>query len=127
MRVALEKVEGIETVSVTLKRGVAHLTLKKGNTVSLADLRRIIKEAGYSSRDATIAVVGIVHTGRQGLTLEVQGTREVFDLVAEHGKPPADLERGVDRTVEITGTLPAPEPRTRRERIRVQTIAVVRQ
>ena len=127
MRVALEKVEGVESVSVTLKRGVAHLTLKKGNTVKLADLRRIVKEAGYSSRDATVAVVGTVHTGRQGPTLEVLGTREVFDLVAESGKSPADVERGVDRTVEITGTLPVPDPRSRRERMRVQTISVVRQ
>lgn len=126
MRVALEKVDGIETVSVTLKRGVAHITLKEGNTVRLADLRRIIKEAGYPSREATVVVVGTVRGERSKLTLAVSGTKEVFDLSAGDGRSIADVERRVDRPVEVTGTIPAPDPKSVRERIQVQSVSDVR-
>ena len=126
MRVALEKVDGVETVSVTLKRGVAHITLKEGNTVTLAGLRRIIKEAGYPSRDATVVVVGTVRGERARLTLEVSGTKEVFDLGAGEGRSLADVERRVDRSVELTGTIPAPDPKSVRERIQVQSVSDVR-
>jgi hypothetical protein len=123
--VALEKVDGIESVSVTLKRGVAHITLAKGNTVTMAQLRRIIKEAGYTSRDATVTAVGTVRAGGSGLTLTVAGTREVFDVSGE-GQSLADVERGVDRLVEVSGIIPMPDSKIPRERIQVQTLSVVR-
>lgn len=126
MRVALEKVDGIQSVSVTLKRGVAHMILKKGNTVRLTDLRRIIKEAGYTSRDATVTVVGTVRTAGPHLTLAVEGTSELFELGADSGQSLADVERRVDHRVEVTGSLRMPDPGTSRERIHVQAIAVVR-
>ena len=126
MRVALEKVEGIESVSVTLKRGVAHITLKKGNTLTLSDLRKIVKEAGYVSRQATVVVAGTAQGEGARLTLMVGGTREVFDLDAEPGRSLAEVERRIDRTVEITGTIPAPDPKSGRERIQVQTVSDVR-
>jgi hypothetical protein len=125
VRVALEKVEGIESVSVTLKRGVAHITLAKGNTVTIAQLRRIIKDAGYTSRDATVMVAGTVRAERSGLSLTVSGTKEVFDLSGE-GQSLADIERGVDRLVEVSGIIPMPDPKIPRERIQVQSISVVR-
>ena len=126
MRVALEKVDAIETVSVTLKRGVAHITLKKGNTLTMADLRRIIKEAGYASRQATVTVVGTAQGAGSRFTLTVTGSREVFDLEAEPGRSLAEVERRIDRTVEMTGTIPAPDPKSGRERIQVQTVSDVR-
>ena len=126
MRVALEKVKGIESVSVTLKRGVAHIALEKGNTVTVEQLRRIVKDAGYSSRDAAVTVIGTVRADRTGLTLSVAGTREVFDLGVEKGRSPAEIERGVDGMVSVTGVIPAPDPKASRERIQVQSISAVR-
>ena len=126
MRVALEKVDGIETVSVTLKRGVAHITLKRGNTLTLSELRRIIKQAGYVSRQATVVVVGTARGTGAKPALTVSGTKEVFDLNAEPGRSLADVERRIDRIVEITGTIPSPDPKNVRESIHVQTVSDVR-
>ena len=126
MRVALEKVDGIESVSVTLKRGVAHITLAKGNTVTMAQLRRIIKEAGYTSRDATVTAVGTVRAEGSSLTLAVAGTAEVFDLSAAKGQSLADIERGVDRVAEVSGFIPMPASKLSRERIEVQRISFER-
>jgi hypothetical protein len=126
VRVVLEKVDGIEAVSVTVKRGVAHITLKKGNTVTLADLRRLIKDAGYSSRDAVVTVVGAVQGERPRLTLAVSGTTEVFDLSAGMERSLADVERHVGRTVEVSGTIPAPDPKDARGRMQVQSVSDVR-
>jgi len=126
VRVVLEKVEGIETVSVTLKRGVAHLTLKRGNRVTLADLRRVIKDAGYSSRDAAVSVIGTVRGERSRLTLEVSGTKEVFELSAGKERSLGDVERQIDRTVEVMGTITAPGANSGRERLQVQSVSDVR-
>ena len=54
MSVALKKVDGVSSVNVTLKRGVAHIALDAGNSVSLPQLRGIIKDAGYTTRDAVV-------------------------------------------------------------------------
>jgi copper chaperone CopZ len=126
VRVALEKVDGVQSVSVTLKRGVAHLVLKKANTVRLTDLRRIVKEAGYTSREATVTVVGTVRTVGAQLTLAVEGTTELLELGVDAGRSLADVERGVDHLVEVTGSIRTPDPQKSGERIQVQTISVVR-
>lgn len=126
MRVALEKVDGIESVRVTLKRGVAHITLEQGNTVTLAGLRRIVKDAGYQSRDAVVTVRGTVRARENRLLLEVSGTSELFDLVADRGESPADAERAVDRVAEVTGTITNPDTKAIRETLLVQSLSVVR-
>lgn len=126
MRVALEKVDGIESVRVTLKRGVAHITLEQGNTVTLAGLRRIVKDAGYQSRDAVVTVRGTVRARENRLMLEVSGTSELFDLVADRGESPADAERAVDRVAEVTGAITNPDTKAIRETLLVQSLSVVR-
>jgi hypothetical protein len=123
--VALEKVDGVDSVNVTLKRGMAHVTLAAGNRVTLADLRRIVKNAGYSSREATVTVVGVVRSHDRELRLVVSGTSEVFDLTAPNGGL-ADAERVVDQEAEITGIVLLPEEKQPRERLQVQTVSVVR-
>lgn len=113
MRVALEKVEGIEKVNVTLKRGVAHITFRPGNSVTLTQLRKVIKDAGYTTRDATVTVTGAVTATGKQLTLAVSGTPASFALAPEKGISLAGLEKAAregDERVSVTGVIPAPAP-----------------
>ena len=73
MRVAMQKVAGVEKVSVSLKDGLTLLELKPANTVTMAKLREIIKNNGFVSKEAVVVAQGA--PGSAG-DFEVSGTRE---------------------------------------------------
>ena len=125
MRVALSKVEGVTTVDVTLKRGVAHVALREGNSVTLARLRSIVKDAGYTSGDAAVTATGHVVSKAGGHHFAVEGTKEVFRLEADTGPPEAQLDMppSQNRVVEVVGTVVAPASGAKLpETLRVRTI-----
>lgn len=125
MRVALSKVDGVTSVDVTLKRGVAHLTLRDGNGVTLARLRKIVKDAGYTSGDAAVTAVGHVISVAGAPHLAVSGTDERFRLVADADETePVPAPPSQNQLVEIAGTaLPPSSPRsTLPETLRVRTM-----
>ena len=125
MRVAISKVDGVEAVDVTLKRGVAHIRLREGNTITLAQLRRIIKDAGYSSRDAVVTAIGRLTTRGDGRGFAVAGTKEVFRLEADPAAPQALKAAGSqETTAEVEGTVPAPGAAAGVETLRVRSVVV---
>lgn len=110
MRVALAKVDGVASVEVTLKRGVAVIRLSEGNRVTLSELRRIVKDAGYTSQDAAVTATGRIVTRDGAPHLVVEKTQEAFRLEAHAETPDALREeaRWQESPVEVTGTIPAP-------------------
>lgn len=69
----MQKLEGVDKVTVSLKDGLTILELKAGNTVTLAKLRSIIKNNGFVSKNAEIIAQGsLAATG----DFDVAGTRE---------------------------------------------------
>ena len=72
----MQKIEGVTSVAVSLKQGVTFLELRAGNTVTLAQLRMVIKHNGFVSKDATVTARGAV----AGATFEVRGTGERLPL-----------------------------------------------
>lgn len=127
MRVALGRVDGVASVDVTLKRGVAHITLRDGNTVTLAQVRRIVKDAGYTSRDAAVTAAGRIVSKEGGYQFSVEGTNELFRLEADPGQ--AGMRRDAwppqNGLVELSGTVSPPDSGTKTPAtLRVRTIAV---
>jgi hypothetical protein len=94
--VAVKKLEGIESVDVSLEKASAVIVLKPENRVTLAQIRRVIRNSGYQTRDAGITARGAI-ADRKG--------KPVLDLlngsVLELTDTPKDSAPG---TVEITGT-----------------------
>jgi copper chaperone CopZ len=72
--VALKKLDGIESVDVSLERSTADIGLKAGNAITLPQLRRIIRQAGYPTKDAQVVARGTI--------------------VERNGKPTLDLQNG---------------------------------
>lgn len=68
----MQKVEGVQKVQVSLKEGLTTLELGADNTVTLTQLRKVIKNNGFVSKDATVTARGNV----TGDTFEVRGTGE---------------------------------------------------
>jgi hypothetical protein len=75
----MEKVDGIQSVRVSLNDGVTILDLKPGNTVTLAKLRQIIKSNGFVSKEASVLARGSVSGQRLFI---VSGTNEQVVLSA---------------------------------------------
>ena len=77
MRVAMQKVDGVQNVRMSLNNGLTILDLKPGNAVTLAKLRQIIKNNGFVSKEATAVARGTVADER---TFVVSGTNERLSL-----------------------------------------------
>jgi copper chaperone CopZ len=72
--VAIKKLDGVESVDVSLEKATADIRLKPGNAITLPQLRRIIRQSGYPTKDAKV---------------EARGT-----FVERSGKPILDLQNG---------------------------------
>ena len=58
MSVAMQKAEGVKSVAVSLTDGVTVLELREGNTITLAQLRTVIKNNGFVLTDANVVARG---------------------------------------------------------------------
>lgn len=125
----MNKVQGITSVNVTLKRGVAHMELAAGNAVSLPQLRRIIKDAGYVAREAIVTVRGTVTQQNGDYLLAVTGTSTSVRLTADPAARSAfaELSRivGGGKPVEIVGTIEAPDDAAKKvDTLRLRSVTV---
>ena len=79
MSAALKKLEGVESVEVSLKKGNVDITLKPDNKVTQPQLRRTIRSNGNETKDAQIASPGriVVSDGKLVLDLLNGATMEV--------------------------------------------------
>lgn len=95
MSVAVKKLEGVETVDVSLEKASAVVTLKADNTITLPQLRRIIRAIGYPTKDAEITARGRI-TDQSGKPVLDLLNGSTLELAERPKNAPAD-------TVEITG------------------------
>ena len=78
MSVAIQKVDGVESVQVSLKEGRAKVQLKPGNTVRLSTLREQIEKNGFTPKEASVVAEGELTTVKGRLRFTVSGTAEAF-------------------------------------------------
>ena len=126
MRVAVQKLQGVESVNVSLERASTDIQLRAGNSITLEQLRSIVKNNGFTAREATVTVVGrLIERGGQP-ALEVTGTNTVM-LIAADPKQAAVFKQVQDRlrakpagVVRLTGVV---ESRTDSpDRLKVQAL-----
>jgi copper chaperone CopZ len=80
--VALKKVAGVESVEVSLNKGLATVKLKPGNTVSVPRLWELIHKNGYTPKSTVVSVRGDLANVNGQLLLKVSGTNETLALAA---------------------------------------------
>ena len=104
------KIDGVESVIVSLNQGRASIVLKQGNTVQLAQMDQAVKNNGFTPKEARVKVRGQVTVTEGKSKFKVLGTSEVYDLVtdAAHAKLIGDLAKHAGKDVVIEGTVPAP-------------------
>lgn len=82
MRVALKGVKGVDSVDVSLNKGLATVTLTEGNTVTMKQLRDAIIKNGFTTKSSNVVVRGAVRD-EGGLLLRSSSSNEEFRLVPE--------------------------------------------
>jgi copper chaperone CopZ len=74
VRGALKKFPGVESVDVSLNKGLATVKLKPGNTVRPQDFWETVRKNGFTPKEARVLVRGEV-TNADRLQLRVPATR----------------------------------------------------
>jgi hypothetical protein len=87
VRVAVQKIPGVESVNVSLERAIAEIRLRPGNSVTLSHLRSIVKNNGFTARDASVVVVGALIERGGKPALEVTGTQTVLLIDPDPTQP----------------------------------------
>jgi copper chaperone CopZ len=98
--VALRKVAGVESVEVSLNRGLATVKLKPGNTVSVPQLWELIHKNGYTPKSTQVSVRGELANVNGVLQLKVSGTKDIL-LLAAYG----DGAQKLGQTVIVQGVM----------------------
>ncbi|MDQ2839903.1 MAG: heavy-metal-associated domain-containing protein [Acidobacteriota bacterium] len=105
--VALKKVAGVESVEVSLNKGLATVKLKPGNTVSVPQLWQLLHEKGYTPKTTAVSVRGDLANVQGRLQLKVSGTKDILALVADPKSPAvySEAPKKLGETVIIQGVM----------------------
>ena len=98
VRGALKKLPGVESVEVSLNKGVAAVKLKPGNTLKPEEFWEAVRRNGFTPKQTTVLVRGDVQGGK----LRVTGTNQLFELAPDLQN---ELKALAGKTITIQGTL----------------------
>jgi len=99
--VAIKKLDGVESVDVSLEKASADIRLKPDNTITLPQLRRIIRQAGYPTKDAQVDARGAIVERKGKPALDLQNG-SFLELAARPAASPAGVVdvAGVSRVID---------------------------
>jgi copper chaperone CopZ len=83
VNVALTKLPGVESAEVSLNRSLAIVKLKPGNTISVPQLWRMLRDKGYTPKTTIVSVRGDIADFEGGLQLKVSGTNDMILLAPD--------------------------------------------
>jgi copper chaperone CopZ len=85
---SVQRLDGVKSVDVSLKKGTLEIVLKPGNTFKMSDLRKRIRENGFRPMEATVTAVGQFN----GPKFEVIGSGESYDIPRTDSKTNTPIE-----------------------------------
>jgi len=104
VRVALKAVKGVETVEVSLNKGLATIRLGDGNVVTTKQLRDAITKNGFTTKNSNVIVLGQLLEKNGTPVLRASGSNEEFSL-APSGSEALDRTL-IGKNVTVEGILP---------------------
>ena len=115
MRVAVSKIEGVTSATVSLNEGMTTVQFASSNSVRIEQIREAIRSNGFTPKDAEIRVAGVlIHRG-DTLLLAVPGAEESFllqDSMALQGQVSALRRLPPNERITVTGQVPASDGRS---------------
>lgn len=122
VRVAVEKLPGVTGAHVSLEDGRVTVRLAPENELAIADLRRAIRDQGFSPRGAEVRVSGRLEEGDDGPILRVPGSGVAYSLRADEDLL-ARLREATGRDVLLQGRVAEDEDGTTPTRLQVSSVA----
>jgi copper chaperone CopZ len=105
VRVSLKSVAGVESVDVSLEKGLATVKMKSGNTTRLKQLRDAITKDGFTMKQSKATVAGTILVANGKTLLKISGSNDVLQLVREsQSVPAASAMQG--NSVVVVGSIP---------------------
>jgi hypothetical protein len=114
--VALKAVPGVDSVDVSLNKGLASVKMKPGNPTTYKQLRDAITKNGFTTKQSQVVVRGEVLQDAGAYKVKVSGSNEMYALV---GGNPNGL---VGKTVVVEGTIPETPKGKTADTIQVKSI-----
>ena len=105
MRVSLKSVAGVESVEVSLEKGLAAVKMKPGNTATLKQLQGAITKNGFTMKESKATVAGTILVANGTMQIKISGSNDVLRLVPEsQSVTRASTMQG--KSVVVSGTIP---------------------
>jgi len=81
--VSLKSVSGVDSVDVSLAKGLAAVKMKPGNTATLKQFQTAITKNGFTMKESEVTAAGTVVVDPGKVQLKVSGSDEMLDLVPD--------------------------------------------
>jgi hypothetical protein len=109
VRVTVEKLPGVQSARVSLNEGRMVVDLARGNSVSLAQIRRSVERNGFTPREATVRARVEVIAEDESMRVNVLGLDERYEVVptADASDIRQQLAGLAGKTVVVEGVVPA--------------------
>jgi copper chaperone CopZ len=121
VRVSLKSVSGVDSVDVSLAKGLAAVKMKAGNTATLKQIQNAIIKNGFTMKDSTATVAGTIVVANGKGQLQISGSNELLTLVPEpQASGDATSLRG--KSVLVEGMIPEPAKGKTPDSIRYRSI-----
>lgn len=105
MRVSLKSVPGVDSVDVSLAKGLAAVKMKPGNTATLKQLQNAITKNGFTMKDSTATVTGTILVANGKSQLQISGSNELLTLVPQ-SQASGDATSLSGKSVLVEGVIP---------------------
>lgn len=104
MRVAVGRLEGVAEVSVSLNEGLARVAFEPVNEVTLEQLRRAIRDQGFSPREAVLTLTADIERRDGEMVAVLPGSRAAFTLTGDV-RTLAELARATGGLARLLGVV----------------------
>jgi copper chaperone CopZ len=105
VRVSLKSVSGVDSVDVSLAKGLAAVKMKPGNIATLKQLQNAITKNGFTMKDSTAVIAGTIVISNGKAQLQVSGSNELLALVPE-SQAAGDATSLSGKPVLVEGVIP---------------------
>lgn len=105
--VALKKVPGVDSVEVSLNKGLATVRLKPGNTAAIPQFWQLLHEKGYTPKGTAVSIRGEVAEEQGHVQLKVSGTKDILMLATDPKNPDAysEASKKLGQSVIVQGVM----------------------
>ncbi len=107
MRVSLKSVSGVDSVVVSLEKGLAAVKMKPGNAATFRQLNDAITKNGFTMKQSIATIAGKVVIANGKATLQISGSNEILQLTPESASV-ASAAAFQGESVVVTGSIPEP-------------------